>query len=388
MADAGRPFLIAGAGPGGLALAILLRRAEIDARVVEKAQGPRTGGGALVLWPHGTRALAAVLGEGPARALGPAFRRVHVRGWTGALTHDLPIGKLAAGGGGWLMALERGRLIDALLGALGREHVRWGAPVESATTEGDRVCVRLDGGEEIEAAALVGADGFHSKVATYLRGDVPPRLANMVAWIGSSPTPGSDATRLTSTDGQGRRFLHIPHATGSWWYAYTHASFGVADMAALRACFRGYPPPITDLIATTPDGSWLRFELQDRPPSTVWGTGRISLLGDAAHPCTPDLGQGVCMALEDAVVLAATLASEAGPTEAAFRRYEGQRSERTAGLQRASWAVSQVSCPGSEFAAQVRDTVFSAVPAAALLSGFAAMFADPAAQATGAKPTK
>ncbi len=388
MAAASKPLLIAGAGPGGLALAILLRRAGVDARVLERAAGPRTGGGALVLWPHGTRALAAVLGEGAARALGPTFQRVHVRGWTGALTHDLPIGKLSAGKGGWLMALERGRLIEALVGALGREHIRWGAPVESATDEGDRVSIHLDDGEQIEASALVGADGFHSKVATQLRGPVPPRLANMIAWIGSSLTPGRDETRLTSTDGQGRRFLHIPHAGGSWWYAYTHASLAVPDMASLRACFRGYPAPIADLIATTPDGGWLRFDLQDRPPSTVWGDGRITLLGDAAHPCTPDLGQGVCMALEDAVVLARTLTSDVGAPQTAFRRYEGQRSERTAGLQRASWAVSQVSCATSEFAAQARDAVFSVVPRTAILGGFAAMFADPSAQTTGAKAMK
>lgn len=369
------PIWVAGAGPGGLATAALLRRQGRDVVVVERAAGLREGGGALVLWPHGTRALAEVLGADVLAALGPQYRRARVCRWDGSVSHDLPVGRLADGGGGWVMAVERGALMRALGAALPGAPVRFGVELVGADVRADGVGVRFADGGEAHAAALVGADGFGSAVGRALWGERPARPAGVVAWIGASAHPARDARVVTATEGQGRRFLHLPHAQGAWWYAYTHTSLAAQSHADLRRAFRGFHPPVVDVIDATPDDACLRFELRDRPASADWGRGAATLLGDAAHACTPDLGQGVCMAAEDAVVLARALAAEPS-IDAAFRRYEGLRRPRTADLQGASWRVSQAGFAASPLGAQLRDAAFRAAPDVGLMAGFAAMFHD------------
>lgn len=369
-------FAIAGAGPGGLAAAILLRRAGHDVSVFERAPALRLGGGALALWPHGTRALATLLGEAATRALGPTYDRARIRRWDGALVHDLPIAAHAAHYGGWLMAVDRGGLIAALGAAAGQ--VTFGREVVGFERRAHEVNVSFADGAHADFEALIGADGFGSNVRNALGAEGTERPAGMTAWLGASASRATGPRCTTTFEGQGRRFLHLPHPGGAWWYAYTHDSLGVADARTLRHAFRHFPALVVDTIEDTPSDSLLRFSLRDRPPDDVWGQGRVTLLGDAAHACTPDLGQGVCMALEDAIALGNHLTD--GPdVELQLRAYEAERRPRTAGLQRASWAISQASFAGSDIACQLRDAAFAAAPDAALLAAFGAMFSAPQA---------
>ncbi|MBV9038152.1 MAG: FAD-dependent monooxygenase, partial [Acidobacteriaceae bacterium] len=98
----------------------------------------------------------------------------------------------------------------------------------------------------------------------------------------------------------------------------------------------GWPSPIREIVAGTPEGSIVQNDIIDRPPLSWWGRGRVTLLGDAAHPTTPNFGQGACQALEDAVVLADCLRQQQS-VEAALRDYERRRIPRTSAIVRDSW---------------------------------------------------
>src|SRR5262249_38666796 len=111
--------------------------------------------------------------------------------------------------------------------------------------------------------------------------------------------------------------------------------------AAALEVVRSWPAPFREAVEATKPAALLWNDIVDRPPERDWGRGRVTLLGDAIHPTTPNLGQGACMALEDAVVLAASLRAEPD-VERALRRYEDARRARTAFVQERSWSLGRM----------------------------------------------
>jgi 2-polyprenyl-6-methoxyphenol hydroxylase-like FAD-dependent oxidoreductase len=124
--------------------------------------------------------------------------------------------------------------------------------------------------------------------------------------------------------------------------------------------FRDFADPIQQLIDATPEDRIVRSDINDRDPIERWGDGRVTLLGDAAHPMTPNLGQGACMAIEDGVVLAGRLAGASDP-EAALRSYEEARRERTAKLLKQSRRVGDLGRWNNPVKVAVRNRILSMV---------------------------
>ncbi len=144
-----------------------------------------------------------------------------------------------------------------------------------------------------------------------------------------------------------------------YWFATLNAPEettivpGARKRWALEA-FRGWLPLVRDVIEATPEDALLVNDIVDRPPIRAWGAGPVTLLGDAAHPTTPNLGQGGCLALEDAVVLAHALRSHGLGTKA-LRAYERARRARTASIQRQSWWLGKVFQLESPIAIRMRN---------------------------------
>ena len=178
-------------------------------------------------------------------------------------------------------------------------------------------------------------------------GDLLMQTANtqLAAWRGVTPFE-INRLQIGETWGQGARFGQIPmQGNRVYWFATQNAPAGQhrpdGEKAELLRLFGNWHNPIRALIEATPDAAILRNDLYDRPPLKRWGRGRITLLGDAAHPMTPNLGQGACQALEDAVVLAKQVQSTADiPT--ALRAYEAARIPRTTMIVNQSRQVGQV----------------------------------------------
>ncbi|MEU0041932.1 FAD-dependent monooxygenase [Streptomyces werraensis] len=343
---------VVGGGIGGLALALGLRRQGIEAVVHEQAPGLAHAGAGIAIGANGHRVLRELGVAEPLAATAVRPLRADFRHWrTGRsmVAHRLAdTYEQRFGAPFW--TVERAAVQQALLTALGPRHVRLGARCTGVEQTADAAVIRFADGSTAEADAVVGADGIHSAVRHSVFGPdeavfsgtsgyralVPmerlrhiPELAEPVLWLWFGP---------------GRHFIAYPVAAGRLlnflavvpdrnWTVESWSAQG--DPAVLRAAFAGWHPFVTEILdAAEHPGRWA---LYDREPQRTWSTGRVTLLGDAAHAMLPHHGQGANQALEDAVTLARLLArTDAGRTSSALRAYERLRRPRTRLLQAGS----------------------------------------------------
>jgi 2-polyprenyl-6-methoxyphenol hydroxylase-like FAD-dependent oxidoreductase len=364
---------IAGAGIGGLTLAVALRRRGIEAVVLESAPELAPLGAGLALQPNAMRALASLGIDQAVRAAGAAIARAAVLDQRGRLIgaeHD--VAAMAALLGAPTVAVHRARLHQVLLDALGAHHVRLGARVTGLHAGADRVEVEIAGGTTVTTELLVGADGLRSMVRAQLLGDGEPRYAGYTSWRGVTQAGAvPPLPRMSESWGHGLRFGMVDIGHGeTYWFAVANAPAQGRDgdvKAELLARFGDWHAPVRALIEATPPARILRTDICDRPPVRSWHRGRVVLLGDAAHPMTPNLGQGACQAVEDAVVLADRLAAEPD-LERALLAYEGRRVPRANGMVTASRRFGAVAQWGNPLAVGLRNAGLRLVPASVAAS--------------------
>jgi 2-polyprenyl-6-methoxyphenol hydroxylase-like FAD-dependent oxidoreductase len=333
--------IVVGGGIGGLTAAVALLRAGLEVRVFERAEELRAVGAGISIWANAVRALERV-GLGDAVGGLGAEIGVEVRSWRGDLLTAMPASEMRRLGGANL-ALHRADLQTALLSALPEGTIRTGSRFVRFENGAGQVVAHFADGREERGDLLVGADGLFSTVREQLHGDGRPRYAGYTAWRGVA-VPGRELVPEggdLGLMGRGSEFGLANIGRGRfYWYLTKNAPEGEGDDPAGRKGevlerLRGWYGPAPEAVEVTDEEAILRSDIYDREPlGEVWGRGRVTLLGDAAHPMTPNLGQGACQAIEDAVVLAHSLAER--PAEDALRHYEGRRAGRTAMIQHRS----------------------------------------------------
>ncbi|TDB81961.1 FAD-dependent oxidoreductase [Micromonospora sp. KC721] len=326
-----RTAVVIGAGISGLSAAIGLHRKGWQVTVLERVAAFRPVGAGLVLQANGLRCLdalglGAVVREQGHDDVSGGVRRLDGR-W---------LARIEAGGperilGTSAIGIHRAALHEILLAALPAGVVVTGAEVRAVTTDGAVSYQNQDGPVQVNADLVVGADGIHSRVRKLLWPEAAaPVPIGVTAWRGVTPAWDGDLVVAISW-GRGEEFGIVPLIDGRvYWYAAVNAAPGgsAADgPARVRARFANWHDPIPALIAAT--GSVLRDDLAclDKPLRT-YVKGRVALLGDAAHPMTPNLGQGANQALEDALILASVAHRPDGLT--AFDRQRRPRSQQVA----------------------------------------------------------
>lgn len=345
---------IVGAGVGGLAAALALAAKGVRPTVLERAAELAEAGAGVQLGPNAVRVLDA-LGVGEAvRAAAFRPQAVEVRRARDArLLLRAPLGAAAERRwGAPYLQLHRADLQALLLAALRARDaadLRFGAEVESAGADGD---VRLAGGEALRADALVVADGVRSVArAAVADDDAAPRRTGQTAWRATVEAAALPAGLVPPVAGvwtaPRRHFVHYPVRGGALVNLVGVTERGRAqdegwtqrgDPAAFAALFAGWPEPVASLVRAAADEVFT-WALHDRAPARRMAAGRAALLGDAAHPMLPFLAQGAAMAIEDAWVLAASLAGGgggAGDAEAGLAAYAAARLPRVRRVQAAS----------------------------------------------------
>ncbi|WP_437714807.1 FAD-dependent monooxygenase [Sorangium sp. So ce448] len=366
--DVDRPVLIVGAGIAGLSAALALKRRGIPFAIVERAASLRTGGGGLLVWANGIVALRRLGLDEAVIAAGAPIEATEFRTWHGAPIWQLPVGAMGRRCGAPSIVIARSDLMGVLAGALDRGVVQLGERCTGFTEHGRGVRVEFASGTSIEASSLIAADGIHSAIRARMFGEEPLRSAYQDAWVGIAPYSHASVVpgRAVATVGRGLRFWAAPIRNGRvYWYAtVSDAALDGGQPASSKRdlidLFRSAHTPVADLIDATDDASLIRVRVQDREPLPYWGHGRVTLAGDAAHPTTPDLGQGACQAIEDAVSLSDHLASGAGVAPA-LRAYERERVRRTARITNLSWAVAVQSAPADPAFCTLRDVALRTV---------------------------
>jgi 2-polyprenyl-6-methoxyphenol hydroxylase-like FAD-dependent oxidoreductase len=349
--------LVVGAGIGGLAAAIALGRAGLEPLVLERAEELREAGFGLVLQPNAVTALDRLGVRGQIAARGRRVETAEIRDPRGRPIATLPFGALGVETYGIL----RSELQQALLDAVPAERLRLGTVCEAVGVDGR---ARLASGEELHAEAVIGADGIHSAVRTSLHGLRPLRYAGYRAW--RAGTRFELPPRFVEVWGVGGGFGFGPVGDGeAYWYCFETVAEHAAPVERTREwLLRRYGDwfdPVPALIESTAPESIHAARVYDRRPLRRWGRGRVTLLGDAAHPMKPNLGQGAAQALEDAVVLGESLAG-AADLEAALRAYERRRVRRANALVRASRQAGRAAEAHTAAGASVRDALARALP--------------------------
>lgn len=328
------PIAIAGGGIGGLTLAIALRRKGLESVVLERESAFRSVGAGITMQLNAMTALRHIGADEAVRAAGNRLDRLKLLWKTGTVMATTEMAEYAAEFDASFTSIHRERLHDALLQLLPSEIVRLGFEVERFSETDRGVLVTSTNHQQIEAAALVGADGLRSRVRTQLWGEHPLRYSGCTSWRGVLENDGFVCTTDGSESwGDRSIFGLIPLAEKRlYWFGTETTQPGGIDPEdprdALLKLFGDWHDPIPRVIQATPPQSILRTDIYDRPFRFPWGRDRVTLLGDAAHPMTPNMGQGGGQAVEDAVVLAELLANS-DSIESGFRAYQKARHERT-----------------------------------------------------------
>lgn len=362
-------IFIAGAGIGGMALAASLKRVGLDVHVFERAAALGLVGAGLTLQSNAVAALRqiglddAVLAEGQRVGVGL------VRSPSGAVLQSASMTALAQEAGAPSAGIHRARLHAVLAREVGEESLHLGHAVTGYREDDGGVTLMREGADELRGDVLIGADGLRSAVRAQLLGDGEPRYAGYTSWRGVCRASYLAPPEQTSeTWGVGRRFGIVPLGHGEiYWFATENAPPGGRDETdprpALLRRFGDWHHPVRALVESTNPDDIVRTDIRDRPPAARWSSGRVALLGDAAHPMTPNLGQGGCQAIEDAVVLGDCLQRHEHP-RAAFAEYERRR------MKRANWIVESARRFGAltqhegALVRLLRDTAMRLIPEA------------------------
>ena len=330
---------VVGAGIAGLSTAVALQRLGHHVSVLEERTDTSSGAG-ISIWPN---ALAALdhLGLGDqVRAAGGRVTAGAIR-WKDGTWLRRPAGeRIVTALGEPLVVLQRAALRDILTGALAPGTIIDGVAVRALDSTPGRIRLHLADSSDREADAVVGADGTGSVVARHLNGPLTRRYAGYTAWRGVAAM-SIDPDLAGETMGAGAEVGHVPMGPDrTYWVATERTPEGGSappgELAYLREKFASWAAPIPALLAATDSADVLRNDLYDRSPARRWATGPVVVVGDAAHPMRPHLGQGGCQALEDAAVLGAFVkgSSDLATAFAAFASFRRRRVRRIAGESR------------------------------------------------------
>ncbi|MFI5932108.1 FAD-dependent monooxygenase [Actinoplanes sp. NPDC051494] len=343
-------IVVAGGGIGGLAAALALGRRGHRVVVLERNAEFSELGAGIQLAPNGLHALDR-LGVGDAvRAAATPMRELRfMDGVTGEHVTSLPLtGQYRRRFGRPYVVVHRAdlhrQLLDACRAMPGIE-LRAGLPVTGYTQTGSSATVRLDGGGTVTGAAVIGADGIHSRIRRQLVADGEPRISGITVYrtvLSMAHVPaGIRRDAVTWWAGPKCHFVHYPIAGGRLLnMAASHddgATTAVTGVPASTALVQERLAPLTGVHHLLGLGrDWRSWTLVDREPVDRWADGRVVLLGDAAHPMLHYAAQGACQALEDAVVLGELLEPGSGSVAECLETFNLQRRERTAAVQRVS----------------------------------------------------
>ena len=357
-----RKVLIIGGGIGGLAVARALQLAGIETALFERAPELHEVGAGLSLWSNAVAALARFGLRDAVMAASDPIERAITMSAGGEVLSDVSLTEVARELGEPSICAHRADLQETLAGALAPGLLRLGADCVGFREDGDGVTARFADGSSERGSVLIGADGIRSIVRAELYGAEAPRYAGYFAFRGIARCDPHDLPAGTGIFGlgSGAQAGFIRCGKGRvYWFATINAPEGTQVPPGSRKqraleCFGRWFRLAAATIEATAEDELLVNDIVDRPVARRWGRGRVTLLGDAAHPTTPNLGQGACQALEDAVVLADSLVRWGIGAEA-LRRYEEKRRARTAMIQRQSWWLGKLFQLESATLIRIRD---------------------------------
>lgn len=372
-----KKIIIVGGGIGGAATALTLSRAGLEPVVYERTKELREAGAGIALWANATHILEQLGLLEEAIQVGYLTTNYQFNSQRGKELVNVRVNGFKLP----VVGIHRAELHQLLWCNVPSEKFILGETFERFEQADKQVHAYFTSGLEVEGNALIGADGMRSRVRAALLGDVPPTYRNFKTWRGLTEFVPKDYRPgyIHEYLGRGKGFGFMMLGKGKmYWYAAAIASEAQPDAKIgrkkeLENMYQDWFSAIPELITATDDSQILTTALYDRPPTQPWSQGNITLLGDAAHPMLPTMGQGACTALEDAYVVAKCLKENSDPV-AAFQQYESLRFPRTGVIVEQSLRSGKMGELSNPLAVGLRNT-FMKVMGPAISSSFKSLHA-------------
>ncbi|KZN15471.1 FAD-dependent urate hydroxylase HpxO [Marinomonas sp. TW1] len=333
--------LIIGAGIGGMSAAAALKQQGIECDIFEAVKEIKPVGAALSIWSNGVKCMNHLgMGHIMDQLGGPMHYLAYQDGLTGTVMTQFSLTPLVEAVGERPCPVSRADLQSQMIDWWGKEKIQFGKRIESVEQSANGVTAYFTDGTQVSGDVMIAADGTHSKVRAHVLGyDTERRYAGYVNWNGLVDIDEdiAPANQWTTFVGEGKRVSIMPIADGRFYFFFdVPLPKGLDEdknsvKQDLAGYFAGWAEPVQKLIAAIDPDTTNRIEIHDIEPFDTLVKEKIALLGDSAHSTTPDIGQGGCSALEDAVVLGQCFAKNTD-IEAALLDYQSERRFRVKDL--------------------------------------------------------
>ncbi len=341
--------IIIGGGIAGLSAAIALQKVGIECKVYEKAPEIRAVGAGIVMASNALQVFGNLgLAENIINA-GAALAEFTISNEKFQPIQNMSQNWIREKYGFGNIAIHRADLQKVLIEALGKEHLLLGKDFDYFEQAEKKVTAFFKDGSMVAGKFLLGADGIHSAVRHQLFPNIPYRYTNQTCWRGITNIPVPDFLQNKAIEAWGnqRRFGIVPvNKEKIYWFAVLTEKPGGKDEPSrlkehLKEIFSSFHPYVKELIGETPLDQIIRNDLYDFKPIKKWHNGRVSLIGDAAHATTPNMGQGGCQAVEDAWALF-NIFSQTKIPEIAFERFRKKRFAKTSKITNQSFFLGEM----------------------------------------------
>ena len=330
---------IVGAGMGGLTAGIALKKFGHQVTIYEQAAEILPVGAAISLWSNGVKCLNYLGLTEQIQTLGGEMESLaYIDGLNNQTMTQFDLTPLYKEVGQRAYPVARADLQQLLMETFGLENIKLGMKMTEIEDQSEYVNIHFADGSQIKADLLIGADGTHSITRKFvLDYQVERRYAGYVNWNGLVQIDEkiAPAQQWTTYVGEGKRVSLMPVAQNRFYFFFdVPIESGLPNQreqykAELKKYFKDWCAPVHQLIDCLDEQKTNRVEIHDIEPFMNFYKGRVVLLGDAAHSTTPDIGQGGCQAMEDAIYLARALQINTFGLSDALERYQNKRNDRT-----------------------------------------------------------
>lgn len=360
-------FTIIGAGIAGLTTAIALQQKGFEVIIFESASEIKAVGAGLALAANAMTAYKKlglweeIITKGVLISAANIYdQKGNIITESGNLNQNeaLNIGNYA---------IHRADLHDILLRNINSATLVLNKKTVDFERKGNTVIINFEDGTQHETEKLIVAEGIHSPIRKQLLPNSTPRYAGYTCWRGVIENPNLKIENSTETWGEGKRFGYVRVANNRiYWFACVNASvnnekyknYTVSD---LSRAFKNFHEPIPTILSYSNNNDLIWADINDLKPIQNYAFDNIVLIGDAAHATTPNMGQGACQAIEDAIILADELSKNQN-TEGAFIAYERRRLKRTHSIVKKSWLLGKIAHLENPPLIHVRNFIFKNLP--------------------------